>query len=387
MTKSRTRTAEPANRIDPAVFRRRLLDHFDRCRRDLPWRRDRTPYSVVVSEFMLQQTRVETVIPYYRRWLTRFPDWRSLAGASDNEVLLEWKGLGYYGRARNLHRSAKMVCGRFGGRLPDDPRQLRSLPGVGEYTAGAVASIAFGQTVPAVDGNVRRVLSRLLDVGDPTPARLRDEAARLIDPDRPGDFNEALMELGATVCTPRSPRCDACPVEEECGALAAGTVAERPSRSVRRRVRRVEYAVAVVVAEAPCPSDAAASHGGGGGDGGGHGDGGTGTPGYPRTLLVKRPPTGLLAGMWEFPALAALPDLGLTGTPGPRLDPVTHAFTHLRATYRPVIVRVAPAAPPPADHAWAHPDHLDEWALPVAQQKIGALLREWLRGNRRRASG
>lgn len=318
---------------------------------------------------MLQQTRVETVIPYYRRWLARFPDWRSLAGAAEDEVLLEWKGLGYYGRARNLHRSAKMVCERFGGRLPEDPRELRSLPGVGEYTAGAVASIAFGMAVPAVDGNVRRVLSRLLDLADPTPARLRDEAARLIDPHRPGDFNEALMELGATLCTPRSPRCDACPVGDQCGALAAGTVAERPLRRVRGRVRRIEYAVAVVVADAP--------------DAPGDGD--------PRTLLVKRPPTGLLAGMWEFPALAALAELGLTGTPGPPLDPVTHAFTHLRATYRPVIVRVAPGAAsrpsPPPDHAWAHPDRLDEWALPVAQQKIGALLREWLRGNRRRASG
>ncbi len=324
---------------------------------------------------MLQQTRAETVIPYYHRWLARFPDWRSLAAATDDEVLLEWKGLGYYGRARNLHRTAKMVCERFGGRLPEDPRELRSLPGVGEYTAGAVGSIAFGQTVPAVDGNVRRVLSRLLDVGDPTPARLRDEAARLIDPDRPGDFNEALMELGATICTPRSPRCNACPVGDECGALAAGTVAERPLPSARRRVPKVEYAVAVVVAEAP------------GVVGGGASD--PRTPGDPRTLLVKRPPTGLLAGMWEFPALAALPDLGLTGTPGPPLDPVTHAFTHLRATYRPVIVGVGPAAAvvsPATDHTWAHPDRLDEWALPVAQQKIGALLREWLRGNHRRAS-
>lgn len=313
---------------------------------------------------MLQQTRVETVIPYYQRWLARFPDWRSLAGASDDEVLLAWKGLGYYGRARNLHRTAQVVCERFGGRLPQDPHDLRSLPGVGEYTAGAVASIAFGTAAPAVDGNVRRVLSRLLDVGDPTPAQLRDEATRLIDPDRPGDFNEALMELGATICTPRSPRCDVCPVGDECGALAAGTVAKRPLPRVRKRVPRVEYTVAVVVAEAP---------------------------GGPRTLLVKRPPTGLLAGMWEFPALAALPDLGLTGTPGPPLDPVTHAFTHLRATYHPVIVRVAPgaAAPtqPPPDHAWTHPDRLDEWALPVAQQKIAARLRDWLRGNRPPASG
>lgn len=345
----------------------------------------------MVSEFMLQQTRVETVIPYYGRWLARFPDWRTLADASDDEVLLEWKGLGYYGRARNLHRTATVVCERFGGRLPEDPRELRTLPGVGEYTAGAVASIAFGQTVPAVDGNVRRVLSRLLDVGDPTPARLRDEAARLIDPDRPGDFNEALMELGATVCTPRSPRCGDCPVGDECGALAAGTVTERPLRSARRRVRRVEYAVAVVVAEAPDASGAAASDRGG--DGGDDRD-----DAWPRTLLVKRPPTGLLGGMWEFPALSALADLGLAGTPGPPLDPVTHAFTHLRATYRPVIVRVAPGAGAfspgaaerpsvPADHAWTHPGRLDEWALPVAQQKIAARLRDWLRGNRPLASG
>ena len=331
---------------------------------------------------MLQQTRVETVIPYYRRWLASFPDWESLAGATDDEVLLGWKGLGYYGRARNLHRTAKIVCERFRGRLPEDPRELRSLPGVGEYTAGAVGSIAFGSAVPAVDGNVRRVLSRLLDVGDPTPTRLRDEATRLIDPDRPGDFNEALMELGATVCTPRSPLCGACPVADECGALAAGTVAERPVRSARKRVPRVEYAVAVVVADAP--------------DGPGHG-----RDGDPRTLLVRRPPTGLLAGMWEFPALTALADLGIPGTPGPRLDPVVHAFTHLRATYRPVIVHVAPAAarPPPAaakrpsttpatpPTAWTHPDHLDQFALPVAQQKIGALLRDWLRDTPRRASG
>ena len=318
----------------------------------------------MVSEFMLQQTRVDAVIPYYRRWLARFPDWHTLAAATDDEVILAWKGLGYYRRARNLHRAARVVCERYAGRLPESPDELLILPGVGQYTAGAVASIAFGRVAPVVDGNVRRVLSRLLDVGDLKPARLRDEATRLIDPDRPGDFNEALMELGATVCTPRSPRCGHCPVADDCGALAGGTIAERPTPTPRKRIPTVEYTVAVVVAP-------------------------------PLTLLVKRPPTGLLAGMWEFPTMETLAELGLTGTSGPPLDPVTHTFTHLRATYRPVIVHMARPFShgntrrprDPQAHAWAHPDRLDEWALPVAQQKIAALLRDWLRGNRPRASG
>ncbi len=318
----------------------------------------------MVSEFMLQQTRVEAVVPYYRRWLARFPDWNTLADATDDDVILAWKGLGYYRRARNLHATAKVVCERYAGRLPESPNELLTLPGVGAYTAGAVASIAFGKVAPAVDGNVRRVLSRLLDVGDLKPARLRDEATRLIDPDRPGDFNEALMELGATVCTPRSPRCGDCPVADDCGALAGDTIAERPMPTPRKQIPTVEYAVAVVVAP-------------------------------PLTLLVKRPPTGLLAGMWEFPTMETLADLGLEGTPGPPLDPVTHAFTHLRATYRPVIVHMARpfshgnARRPRARqaHAWTHPDRLDEWALPVAQQKIAALLRDWLRGNRPPVSG
>jgi len=192
-------------------FRRALLDHFDRTRRALPWRSERTPYRVMVSEFMLQQTRVETVIPYYERWVRRFPGWDALAGAEEEEVLGEWTGLGYYRRARNLHRTARVVRERFGGALPEDSEALKRLPGVGEYTAGAVSSIAFGRVVPAVDGNVRRVLCRLFDLEAPTASRLREAAAGLVDPERPGDFNEAMMELGATVCTPRSPGCAGCP--------------------------------------------------------------------------------------------------------------------------------------------------------------------------------
>ncbi len=354
----------------------------------------------MVSEFMLQQTRVETVEPYYARWLGKFPDWDALAAATLDDVLVAWKGLGYYSRARNLHRTARAVRERHGGELPSDPAALRALPGVGEYTAGAVASIAFGAPAPAVDGNVRRVLARLLDLARPTPAQLRREAARLVDPARPGDHNEAMMELGATICTPRAPRCEQCPVGVWCAALARGTVAERPAPRRRRPVPRVDYATLVAVDRAG------------------------------RMLLAKRPDSGLLAGMWEFPsapvrepdpaavaksALERLGALGLgavglgavglgavgagaLGAPDRRtalLPSVRHAFTHLRATYHPVIVASEPlgdrvparplarsndqAGDPAPQHVWVGPAQVDEHALPVAQQKIARLAVAWMR--------
>ncbi len=410
---------------DVPAFRRALLDHFDRTRRPLPWRSGRTPYRVMVSEFMLQQTRVETVVPYYERWLRRFPGWEALAEADEDEVLRAWTGLGYYRRARNLHRAAQVVRERHGGELPGDPEALKRLPGVGDYTAGAVASIAFGRAVPAVDGNVRRVLCRLFDMEAPTAGRLREAAAGLVDPERAGDFNEAMMELGATVCTPRAPACERCPVRGWCRATAAGTVAERPARRPRRRVRRVEYAVVVVVGggmsaegrRVPTGARPAASGGS--------------APTV--TLLRKRPDSGLLAGMWEFPsaeltgdeealqvriaaaAARLLEDLGVPARPAAPLHPVRHAFTHLHATYHPVVClprptppgppttssthrrisaphatglpglpsdgpgprEAAPASPPPG-HAWVPLPDLDDFALPVAQRKIAAQLRDRL---------
>ena len=321
---------------------------------------------MLVSEFMLQQTRVETVAPYYGKWLKRFPGFAALADATPDEVMLAWKGLGYYSRARNLHLTAQMVRDNHGGELPEDPAVLRTLPGIGEYTAGAVASIAFGRRVAAVDGNVRRVLARLLDLSRPTPAQLRRAAARLLDPDRPGDHNEAMMELGATICTPRAPRCGECPVTASCAALAAGTVSRRPTPRPPRQVPRVDYATVVALDPAG------------------------------RALLAKRPETGLLAGMWEFPsaelsstrggaaasaatasALQHLATLGLHGQPAASLTPVRHTFTHLRATYHPIVIRCGSdrrARPAVPTTAWVHPSRFDEWALPVAQQKIGALL-------------
>ncbi|MXX57040.1 MAG: A/G-specific adenine glycosylase, partial [Gemmatimonadetes bacterium] len=322
---------------------------------------------------------VETVGPYYARWLQRFPDWDALAAAPLDDVLLAWEGLGYYSRARNLHRTARAVRERHGGELPADPAALRTLPGVGEYTAGAVASIAFGLPVPAVDGNVRRVLARLLDLARPTPAQLRREAARLLDPERPGDHNEAMMELGATICTPRAPRCGECPVAAWCAALAVGTVAKRPGRRPRRGpVPRVDYSTLVAID----PAD--------------------------RILLARRPEEGLLAGMWEFPsgevcepapdtvARSALQRLAIFGACGRRaehLASVQHAFTHLRATYHPVVVRfdragsrtlereteghAEPLAPAP-EHAWIRSGETAGYALPVAQQKIARLVEAWL---------
>ena len=248
----------------------RLLAWFDAHKRELPWRGVGDPYAVWISEIMLQQTRAGSVAPYYRRWMERFPDVYALAGADREQVLRVWRGLGYYARAHNAHRSARLVRDAHGGALPPTAAELRSLPGIGPYTAAAVASIAFGEAVPAVDGNVRRVVARLFDLPDPSAAEVRDRAAGLMDTARPGDFNEAMMELGATVCTPRSPSCGACPLATGCRARAAGTVAERPLGRPRRPVRTRTWGVLVAVS----------AHG--------------------RTLVVRRPPTGLLGGCGSF---------------------------------------------------------------------------------------
>ncbi len=296
-----------------------VLDHFDRHRRDLPWRRTADPYAIWVSEVMLQQTRVDTVRDYYHRWLDRFPTVHVLARAEIDEVLLAWKGLGYYSRARNLHAAARVVRERHGGDLPADPAALRALPGVGEYTAGAVASIAYGVAIPAVDGNVRRVLSRLYDLPAPGPATLRGLAAALLPADRPGDFNQALMELGATICTPKRPACDACPIADRCVARDLGTQEQRPLPMKRAPVPERTVDVAVVLA---------------GGD---------------HTLLVRRPETGLLAGMWEFPVPADhawVRELADAADPVAELEAVVHVFTHLKVTYVPTVYALAiPARP------------------------------------------
>ncbi len=233
-------------RGDFSVFRKALLGWFEQHKRDLPWRRDPTLYKTVVSEFMLQQTQVDTVRPYFAAWLTDFPDFAALAAAPEDRVLKRWEGLGYYSRARNLHKLAKSI---IADGIPASADEWRQRPGVGPYTAAAISSIAQGLPEPVIDGNVIRVLSRLGN--DATPVRSSAEAQKrflplardLIDPDQPGDFNEALMELGATVCRKTRPACLLCPVRDHCAATAAGTAEALPviprKATTRREVHRL----------------------------------------------------------------------------------------------------------------------------------------------------
>ncbi len=264
------------------ALRRALLDWYARNRRALPWRDDPDPYRVLVSEIMLQQTTVEAVRPRFEAFVARFPSVAALAAASEDEVLAAWSGLGYYQRARNLRRAAILIARENGGAVPGSAEALARLPGVGRYTAGAVASIAFGRPEPILDGNVARLLARLFLVGgDPraaaTKKRLWDLAARLVHRGDPSSFNQALMELGALVCRPRDPECGRCPLAGTCGARRAGVVARYPRPAARARPTRV--LVAAVIAR----------------DGRG------------RLLLARRAGRGALCGLWELPSAEVRP--------------------------------------------------------------------------------
>ena len=294
---------------------RDLLDWFDRHRRDLPWRRTRDPYRVWLSEVMLQQTRVETALPYYERFLARFPTVDALAAAEVDEVLALWSGLGYYRRARQLHAAARRIV-ELGG-PPRPAAEWRELPGIGAYTAAAVASIAFGEAVPVLDGNVERVVSRLLAAPeDPHGAaarrRLLAAAGELLDPARPGDGNQALMELGATLCAPRRPRCLLCPLRPGCRAAGEGDPERYPVARPRRERERLRLVAAVVLGARREESS---------------------------VLLVRRPEgRSLLAGTWEVPWVEAAGPrraakglaarYGGTWALGPCLARVRHSITH-----------------------------------------------------------
>ena len=338
-----------------------LLEHYDRTGRSLPWRSESDPYRILVSEVMLQQTRVETVLEYYGRWLALFPDLEALAGADTADVMKAWEGLGYYRRARNLQAAARVVR-ESGGTLPSSYESLKALPGVGAYTAGAVASIAFGHAVGAVDGNVRRVLARLFGMQEPSAAWLRRAADELVDPTRPGDWNQALMDLGATVCGPRRPRCEGCPLAAWCTGRESGRPEYYPAAKPKAGPRKATFALAVLCA------------------------GG-------RTLLVRRPDDGLLGGLWAFPEAeierpgdgpAAVHRLTRELDVRPEGDPVAlptveHRFTHIRAVYLPWQVAVSDFRAA-GGRRWVDPRERTSFAVPVAQRKVldglaGTLLR------------
>ena len=252
-----------------------LLKWYDRHKRAMPWRQTKNPYRIWISEIMLQQTQVDTVIPYYERFLTRFPTVQALARAPLETLLQFWSGLGYYSRARNLHLAAQQIVAQHGGKIPNDRKMLLALPGIGRYTVGAILSIAFGQQEPVLDGNVIRVLTRLHGIAtDPkipsTQEKLWSLAQGLARCSRPGDMNQALMELGATVCLPTQALCATCPLRKECVALATHQVENLPLKIQRQKSIKVHYVAAMIY------------HRG-------------------KVLLAKRPPAKHLGEMWEFP--------------------------------------------------------------------------------------
>ena len=253
----------------------RLLRWFEKNGRNLPWRETRDPYAIWVSEIMLQQTQVATVIPYYQKFLKSFPTVRHLAKADLSKVLKVWEGLGYYSRARNLHRASQILLSHFRGKTPDNLKDLLALPGIGKYTAGAILSIAFNKEAPILDGNVKRVLSRLFSVsGNPVRGKIEGLlwhlSESLIPKGFASPFNQGLMDLGSMVCTPKDPQCSRCPLHRHCKAKASGNPERYPSRVLKKRIPHIEAISGVIL-----------RHG--------------------KVLLNQRPPKGLLGGLWEFP--------------------------------------------------------------------------------------
>ena len=298
-----------------------LLKWYQENARELPWRSCHSAYCIWVSEIMLQQTQVDTVIPYFNRWMKAFPDVQTLSRADEQSVLALWEGLGYYSRGRNLLKAAKMVRDEMEGQLPQTMEELQRLPGIGRYTAAAIASIAYNLDIAAVDGNIRRVISRLFDIIEPARSTQSERkiwslAQAHLPPGQASDYNQAMMDLGATICTPKDPNCDQCPVAEFCLAFQRGVQAERPVKKPRKVTPHLTVTAAVIRQDG-------------------------------RVLLAKRPSSGLLGGLWEFPGgtleefdenLQAclrreiLEELGINIHVGEAFGQYKHAYTHFKIT-------------------------------------------------------
>lgn len=346
-------------------FARLILDWYALHARDLPWRSRRDPYAVWIAEIMLQQTRVETVIPYYLRWMERFPSLDALAKADQQEVLQMWEGLGYYGRARNLLAAARMAVERYGGNLPPNRRDLESLPGIGRYTSAAIASIAFGADEAALDGNIRRVIARVFDLE--IPAASAEGQTRILSllkghlpSGRAGDFNQALMDLGAQICVPRRPLCGQCPLQKLCQAHGLGIEEQRPVTARRRPIPHYTVAAAVIQRNG-------------------------------LVLIARRPPEGLLGGLWEFPGGKVEPgeelaqglrreireELGVDIRVGQVVGVFSHAYTHYRVTlhaFSCLLLTGEPRALEASELRWVAHGELADFPMGKIDRQIAFLL-------------
>jgi A/G-specific adenine glycosylase len=348
--------------------RRLLMEWYRRHHRRLPWRETGSAYRIWVSEVMLQQTQVQTVLPYYRRFLHDFPDVKTLANADLQAVLKAWEGLGYYARARNMHRAAKDILQKRNGKFPDSREAIMELPGVGDYIACAVSSIAFNEPCAVVDGNVKRVLARLYELSDPVNKsfsykKFKAAAEDLLDRRRPGMFNQALMELGALVCTPKKPDCRHCPICSLCRAYQTGRVEQFPKRIRSPKTPLHHIAVGVVYRNG-------------------------------RLLITRRKPEGLLGGLWEFPggkvkqdedpAKACIREIreevNLDVTVDGHISQVKHAYTHFKILMDVFLCRCVAGEVKlngPVDFRWITLGEIDQYPFPKANHKFIPTLKTW----------
>ncbi len=348
-------------------FQSRLLNWYGEKKRDMPWRKSLDPYRILVSEFMLQQTQFKTVIPYYKNWMKSFPTVKKLAAASESNVLKHWEGLGYYSRARNLRKSAIQIQNEHGGMVPDSLQEIQKLPGVGRYTAGAVLSIAYDKRVPVLDGNVKRVLSRLFLMKENgstrnSENRLWKTMESLLPEKGCGDFNQAFMELGATICLPQKPLCVDCPLKKFCQANQSGKQELFPPKKTAPVISRIQVSAAVIFKKG-------------------------------NVYIQKRKMGGLMGGLWEFPGGKFEADetaeeclrreikeeLGVSLRLGEKILTHRHSYTRFQVTLHVFLCRLHSGVLSPSaceEWKWVKPQDLDQFPFPAANVKIVKFLKK-----------